>query len=98
MRIRGDCMHWHSSCPLVRCEDWTSETKGAGKTMATTTFGRVAGVTATATLGAAAGAIGGWLGLSRVLVNHQVPLPPAIDAERQQFVGLGAGPLSYYVA
>jgi pimeloyl-ACP methyl ester carboxylesterase len=72
--------------------------KGAGKAMATTTFGRVAGVTATATLGAAAGAIGGWLGLSRVLVNHQMPLPLAIDAERRQFVGLGAGPLSYYVA
>ncbi len=57
--------------------------------MATMTFGRVAGVTATATVGAAVGAIGGWLGLSRVLVNHQVELPKAIDAERRQFVGLG---------
>jgi pimeloyl-ACP methyl ester carboxylesterase len=70
----------------------------AGMTMATTTVGRVAGVTATATLGAAVGAVGGWLGLSRFLVNHHVPLPPAIDAERRQFVGLGAGPLSYYAA
>jgi pimeloyl-ACP methyl ester carboxylesterase len=66
--------------------------------MAAMTLGRAAGMTATATIGAAAGAVGGWLGLSRVLVNHEVALPPAIEAERQRFVGLGAGPLSYYVA
>lgn len=65
--------------------------------MAAITFGRVAGLTAATTIGAAAGAIGGWLGLSRVLVDHAVALPKAIEAERRQFVGLGAGPLSYYV-
>jgi pimeloyl-ACP methyl ester carboxylesterase len=66
--------------------------------MATVTFGRVAGVTATATLGTIVGAAAGWLGLSRVLVDHEMPIAKAIDAERREFVGLGAGPLSYYVA
>lgn len=60
--------------------------------------GRAAGMAAAATVGAAASAAGGWIGLSRILVNHRVDLPPAIDAERRSFVGLGAGPLSYYVS
>jgi pimeloyl-ACP methyl ester carboxylesterase len=61
-------------------------------------IGRGAGVAAVATVGAAATGIGGWLGLSRLIVNHDMPLTPAIDAERRSFVGLSAGQLSYYVA
>lgn len=57
---------------------------------------RTAGMLSVAVAGAVAGAVGGWLGLSRVLVNHRLPLPDALAAARHRFVGLGAGPLSYY--
>ena len=60
--------------------------------------GRTAGVAAAAAIGAVATGIGGWIGLSRVAVNHHVPLSPAIEAERRGFIGLSAGALSYYVA
>jgi pimeloyl-ACP methyl ester carboxylesterase len=39
----------------------------------------------------------GWLGYSRFLVPHQVPLPPAIDAEWREISGR-AGRIGYYVA
>jgi pimeloyl-ACP methyl ester carboxylesterase len=38
-----------------------------------------------------------WLGYSAALVNHQVPLPPAIQAERRTLRSPTAGELSYYV-
>lgn len=66
--------------------------------MAATSPARAAGVVATGVASAAAGLAVGWLGLSRVLVGHQVPLPPAIDAARREFAGPGAGRLSYYAA
>lgn len=37
-----------------------------------------------------------WIGYSTVLINHQVPLPPAINAERRTFASDTAGALSYY--
>ncbi|MFN8539275.1 MAG: hypothetical protein U0232_17590 [Thermomicrobiales bacterium] len=48
-------------------------------------------MTAATTIGAAAGATGGWLGLSRVLVDHEVVLPKAIEAGAAAVCGLGAG-------
>jgi len=44
-----------------------------------------------------AGLVGGWIGYSRLIVNHHLPLPPAIDAERKHFISRDAGLLSYYV-
>jgi len=46
--------------------------------------------------GALAGTIGGWLAYSALGVEHDVPLPPAIDAERRVFYAPTAGELSYY--
>ncbi len=37
-----------------------------------------------------------WIGYSAVLINHQVPLPPAINAPRSTFTSDTAGELSYY--
>jgi pimeloyl-ACP methyl ester carboxylesterase len=37
-----------------------------------------------------------WLGYSAVLINHEVPLPSAISAERRTFASDTAGELSYY--
>lgn len=42
-------------------------------------------------------AAGGWIGYSAVAVDHHVPLPPAIDAERTTFYAPTAGMLSAYV-
>lgn len=42
-------------------------------------------------------AVGGWLLYSTYGVNHRLPLPPAIDAEQERFVGQNARFLSYYV-
>ncbi len=66
--------------------------------MAAISIKRTAGIATAATVGVAASAIGGWLSLSRVAIDRRLPLPPAIDAERRTFTGLGAGQLSYYVA
>lgn len=41
--------------------------------------------------------IGGWIGYSSLLINHRMPLAPAIDAERTTFDSPTAGLLSYYV-
>ena len=48
------------------------------------------------TAGLLAGSIGGWLAYSALGVDHDVPLPPAIDAERRVFSAPFAGALSYY--
>lgn len=42
-------------------------------------------------------AAGGWLAYSRWAIDHHLPLPPAIDAERRTFSTTGAGEISYYV-
>lgn len=42
--------------------------------------------------------IGGWLAYSRFGVNHQVPLPAAIEAKQMNFTATRAGRLNYYVA
>lgn len=47
-------------------------------------------------LGALAGTIGGWLAYSALAVEHDVPLPPAIQAERRVVTAPVAGELSYY--
>lgn len=47
-------------------------------------------------LALAASAVGGWIGYSALIIDHHKPLPPAIDAERKQFVSGKAGLLSYY--
>jgi pimeloyl-ACP methyl ester carboxylesterase len=41
--------------------------------------------------------IGGGIGYSRLFVNHRLPLPAALDAERVSFDSPTAGLLSYYV-
>lgn len=45
---------------------------------------------------ALAGTIGGWLAYSALAVDHDAPLPAAIDAERRVYAASGAGELSYY--
>lgn len=42
------------------------------------------------------GAIGAWLLYSALGINHNVPLPPAIDAQRDEFQGRNSTQLSYY--
>ncbi len=37
-----------------------------------------------------------WIGYSATLINHRVPLPPAINAPRHTFTSATAGELSYY--
>ena len=66
--------------------------------MTTNQIGRTAAAATVAVASAAVGLTGGWLGLSRLLIDHAMPLPSALDAERRAFTGLGAGALSYYVA
>lgn len=45
----------------------------------------------------AAGILGGWIAYSRFGINHHVPLPPAIDAERVHFDGRSSRNIHYYV-
>jgi pimeloyl-ACP methyl ester carboxylesterase len=40
---------------------------------------------------------GGWILYSNLAIDHNVPLPKAIDAERQEFSSQRTGKLSYYV-
>ncbi len=47
-------------------------------------------------LGMVATAVGAWIGYSALLVNHRMPLPPAIDAQRERYLSRWAGLLSYY--
>lgn len=56
---------------------------------------RRAGVAVGGAAAALAGALG-WGAYSTFGVNHHVPLPPAIDAERRTMDGGAAGRLSYY--
>lgn len=49
------------------------------------------------TIAAAAAGVAGWLSYSALAVDHNLPLPPAIDAERKLFISPEAGLLSYYV-
>ena len=46
--------------------------------------------------GSAVVAAGGWWLYSKLSVEHDVDLPPALDAERKDFVSSSAGRLSYY--
>ena len=48
-------------------------------------------------LGAAGGAIGGWIAYSAFVVDHDVPIGPAIDSLRKVYTSERAGMLSYYV-
>jgi pimeloyl-ACP methyl ester carboxylesterase len=41
-------------------------------------------------------AAGGWIVYSQLLIDHAVPLPPAVAAERTTFVSARAGQVSYY--
>lgn len=43
-------------------------------------------------------AAAGGIGLSRFLVPHDLPLPPALDAERREIEGRRAGRLSFYAS
>lgn len=47
-------------------------------------------------LGAVAAA-GGWIGYSTTMIDHNLPLPLALNAERHLFTGRIAGLLNYYV-
>jgi pimeloyl-ACP methyl ester carboxylesterase len=47
-------------------------------------------------LSTASAAVGGWIGYSAFFVNHHLPLLPALDAARDQFISRYAGMLSYY--
>lgn len=40
---------------------------------------------------------GAWIGYSRFFINHRMPLPDAVLAERNPFLSQAAGWLSYYV-
>jgi len=53
------------------------------------------GLTALASVGLAAASA--WLVYSNVAIDHQVPMPDAIDATRKTFESSRAGRLSYYV-
>ncbi len=48
-------------------------------------------------LGAPLGVAGGWIAYSNFVIDHHVPLSPAIEAERVAFDSTAAGRLSYYV-
>jgi pimeloyl-ACP methyl ester carboxylesterase len=48
-------------------------------------------------LGAPLVIAGSWIAYSNFVVDHQVPLPPAIEVERVSFDSSAAGRLSYYV-
>ncbi len=45
---------------------------------------------------AAVAAVGGWIGYSRLKVNHETTLPDSIEADRRTFISSAAGQLSYY--
>lgn len=42
------------------------------------------------------GAVGGWIAYSSLVIDHDVPMPPAMDAPRQGFHGKNSCFLSYY--
>jgi len=42
------------------------------------------------------GVVGGWLTYSLFRVNHEIDIPPALNAERYTFISPTAGTLSYY--
>ncbi len=45
----------------------------------------------------AATVAGGWLGYSALAIDHDAPLPPAVEAERRTFSTADVDPVSYYV-
>ncbi|NLX09947.1 MAG: alpha/beta fold hydrolase [Chloroflexi bacterium] len=51
----------------------------------------------TALVSAAAGLAAGWIAYSRLAVDHQMELPPALGANRYEIESPRAGRLSYYV-
>lgn len=48
--------------------------------------------------GGALAAAGGWILYSRSEIDHDLPLPPALPADREKFAAGEAGELSYYAA
>ncbi len=62
----------------------------------TNPFSALASAVGTAA-GLAAAAAGGWILYSNLAIDHHVPLPKAIDAERREFASRRTGKLSYYV-
>ncbi|MBZ0287037.1 MAG: alpha/beta hydrolase [Anaerolineae bacterium] len=50
----------------------------------------------TAVVAGLGAAVAGWIGYSALLVDHHASLPPAIDAERKQFLSRESGLLNYY--
>ncbi len=48
-------------------------------------------------LGAVGSTIGGWIAYSAFVVDHDVPIGPAIDGQRKTYMSPRAGMLSYYV-
>lgn len=50
-----------------------------------------------ALVGGVLAAAGGWIGLSSLVIDHERPLPLAIDAPRRSLTSRAAGQLSYYV-
>lgn len=42
------------------------------------------------------GVVGSWLTYSRFVIDHDMPLPPAVDALQERFAGTGTGFLNYY--
>ena len=59
---------------------------------------RAAIATATGTLLAVPLALaGGWIAFSKLVIDHSVPLPKAIDSEWQTFLGERSGMLTFYV-
>ena len=46
--------------------------------------------------GSVLAAVGGWWVYSRLGINHDAELPPALDAQRTNFITKAAGRLSYY--
>jgi pimeloyl-ACP methyl ester carboxylesterase len=54
-------------------------------------------IAAGAVLGAPLALAGGWLAYSTLVIDHHVPLPPAIEADQQTLAGTLAGALNVYV-
>jgi pimeloyl-ACP methyl ester carboxylesterase len=80
--------------PFPRSPRSPARRDGGQHTMAGEKGGIVRRAAGAGILAAAAGGIG----LSRFLVPHDLPLPPALDAERREFEGKRAGRLSFYVS
>src|SRR5262249_11459997 len=56
----------------------------------------IAAMSTGALVAAVGGLVGGWIGYSRLGVNHNVYLPEVIPGQRQAYLSPKAGLLSYY--